>query len=180
MKGHVTWYAGLLLRTIVLMIIFSQYLDQAWVPVPNNMKCRWSKKYKYNCKWQSPPYQRFCQIPLVRHVPRPSHHLDHVDPLRNPHTGADCICLLVLVVLLVFILVLVSVVFVLGKPSRGKSEVFLNIVQKAFAPPPLLFEHLSYFAGGVFSCGEFFKWCPPLYNGQNELPTFKMLYKCRF
>ena len=38
----------------------------------------------------------------------------------------------------------------LGKPSRGKSEVFLNIVQKAFDPPPLLFEHLSYFAGGVF------------------------------
>ena len=38
----------------------------------------------------------------------------------------------------------------LGKPSRGKSDVFLNIVQKAFDPPPLLFEHLSYFAGGVF------------------------------
>ena len=38
----------------------------------------------------------------------------------------------------------------LGKPSRGKSEVFFNIVQKAFDPPPLLFEHLSYFAGGVF------------------------------
>ena len=27
---------------------------------------------------------------------------------------------------------------------------FFNIVQKAFGPPPLLFEHLSYFAGGVF------------------------------
>ena len=27
---------------------------------------------------------------------------------------------------------------------------FLNIVQKAFDPTPLLFEHLSYFAGGVF------------------------------
>ena len=27
---------------------------------------------------------------------------------------------------------------------------FFNIVQKAFDPPPLLFEHLSYFAGGVF------------------------------
>ena len=39
---------------------------------------------------------------------------------------------------------------VLGKPSREKSAVFLNIVQKAFAPPPLSFEHLSYFAGGVF------------------------------
>ena len=39
----------------------------------------------------------------------------------------------------------------LGKPSRGKSDVFLNIVQKAFdPPPPLLFEHLSYFAGGIF------------------------------
>ena len=24
----------------------------------------------------------------------------------------------------------------LGKPSRGKSDVFLNIVQKAFGPPP--------------------------------------------
>ena len=35
----------------------------------------------------------------------------------------------------------------LGKPSCKKSEVFLNIVQKAFDPPPLLFEHLS---GGVF------------------------------
>ena len=38
----------------------------------------------------------------------------------------------------------------LGKPSIKKSAVFLNIVQKAFGPPPLLFEHLSYFAGGVF------------------------------
>ena len=37
----------------------------------------------------------------------------------------------------------------LGKPTCKKSEVFLNIVQKAF-DPPLLFEHLSYFAGGVF------------------------------
>ena len=27
---------------------------------------------------------------------------------------------------------------------------FFNIVQKAFDPPPLLFEHLSYFAGGIF------------------------------
>ena len=43
-----------------------------------------------------------------------------------------------------------NVVFILGKPSFQKSAVFLNIVQKAFAPPPLLFEHLSYFAGGVF------------------------------
>ena len=38
----------------------------------------------------------------------------------------------------------------LGMPSFQKSAVFLNIVQKAFDPPPLLFEHLSYFAGGVF------------------------------
>ena len=30
---------------------------------------------------------------------------------------------------------------VLGKPSRKKSAVFLNIVQKAFDPPPLSFEH---------------------------------------
>ena len=45
----------------------------------------------------------------------------------------------------------------LGKAPFQKSAVFLNIVQKAFDPPPLLFEHLSYFAGGVFSCGEFFK-----------------------
>ena len=44
----------------------------------------------------------------------------------------------------------------LGKPPFQKSAVFFNIVQKAFHPPPLLFEHLSYFAGGVFSCGEFF------------------------
>ena len=40
--------------------------------------------------------------------------------------------------------------FCLGKPTRKKSAVFLNIVQKAFDPLPLLFEHLSYFAGGVF------------------------------
>ena len=40
--------------------------------------------------------------------------------------------------------------FVLGKPTFQKSAVFFNIVQKAFDPPPLLFEHLSYFAGGVF------------------------------
>ena len=38
----------------------------------------------------------------------------------------------------------------LGKPSGKKSAVFFNIVQKAFDPPPPLFEHLSYFAGGVF------------------------------
>ena len=38
----------------------------------------------------------------------------------------------------------------LGMPSAKKSAVFLNIVQKAFDPPPPLFEHLSYFAGGVF------------------------------
>ena len=38
----------------------------------------------------------------------------------------------------------------LGKPSFKKSAVFFNIVQKAFDPPPPLFEHLSYFAGGVF------------------------------
>ena len=38
----------------------------------------------------------------------------------------------------------------LGMPPCKKSAVFLNIVQKAFDPPPLLFEHLSYFAGGVF------------------------------
>ena len=38
----------------------------------------------------------------------------------------------------------------LGKPPFQKSAVFLNIVQKAFDPLPLLFEHLSYFAGGVF------------------------------
>ena len=37
----------------------------------------------------------------------------------------------------------------LGMPSGKKSAVFFNIVQKAF-DPPLLFEHLSYFAGGVF------------------------------
>ena len=38
----------------------------------------------------------------------------------------------------------------LGMPPFQKSAVFFNIVQKAFGPPPLLFEHLSYFAGGVF------------------------------
>ena len=29
----------------------------------------------------------------------------------------------------------------LGKPPCKKSAVFFNIVQKAFDPPPLLFEH---------------------------------------
>ena len=38
----------------------------------------------------------------------------------------------------------------LGMPSFQKNAIFLNIVQKAFDPPPLLFEHLSYFAGCVF------------------------------
>ena len=41
-------------------------------------------------------------------------------------------------------------IYRLGKPPFQKSAVFFNIVQKAFDPPPLLFEHLSYFAGGVF------------------------------
>ena len=49
------------------------------------------------------------------------------------------------------------ILYLLGKPSCKKSAVFFKIVQKAFDPPPPLFEHLSYFAGGVFSCGEFFK-----------------------
>ena len=44
-----------------------------------------------------------------------------------------------------------SVIFeLLGMPPFQKSAVFFNIVQKAFDPPPLLFEHLSYFAGGIF------------------------------
>ena len=34
----------------------------------------------------------------------------------------------------------------LGKPSREKSAVFFNIVQKAFDPPPLSFEHHAEFA----------------------------------
>ena len=29
----------------------------------------------------------------------------------------------------------------LGEPSSARSAVFLNIVQKAFDPPPLRFEH---------------------------------------
>ena len=37
-----------------------------------------------------------------------------------------------------------------GSRHFKKVQFFLNIVQKAFDPPPLLFEHLSYFAGGVF------------------------------
>ena len=37
-----------------------------------------------------------------------------------------------------------------GSPPLRKVQFFFNIVQKAFDPPPLLFEHLSYFAGGVF------------------------------
>ena len=34
----------------------------------------------------------------------------------------------------------------LGKPSREKSAVFFNIVQKAFDPPPLSFDHHAEFA----------------------------------
>ena len=34
----------------------------------------------------------------------------------------------------------------LGKPSFKKSAVFFNIVQKAFDPPPLSFEHHAEFA----------------------------------
>ena len=34
----------------------------------------------------------------------------------------------------------------LGKPSFKKSAVFFNIVQKAFDPPPLSFEHHADFA----------------------------------
>ena len=37
-----------------------------------------------------------------------------------------------------------------GSHPFKKVQFFFNIVQKAFDPPPLLFEHLSYFAGGVF------------------------------
>ena len=39
---------------------------------------------------------------------------------------------------------------VLRDAPLSKKCSFLNIVQKAFDPPPILFEHLSYFAGGVF------------------------------
>ena len=35
----------------------------------------------------------------------------------------------------------ITQVFGLGKPSIKKSAVFFNIVQKAFDPPPLSFEH---------------------------------------
>ena len=53
----------------------------------------------------------------------------------------------------------------LGKPSFKKSAVFFNIVQKAFDPPPPLFEHLSYFAGGVFE-NAFLS----IKNGSNNVP----------
>ena len=40
----------------------------------------------------------------------------------------------------------------LGKPSWEKSAVFFNIVQKAFAPPPLSFEHyVVNFSEGIFT-----------------------------
>ena len=55
-------------------------------------------------------------------------------------------------------------------PSCEKSAVFLNIVQKAFDPPPLLFEHLSYFAGGVF-CSPHLKCC--INVGFREAPCKK-------
>ena len=38
----------------------------------------------------------------------------------------------------------------LGKPSRGKSDVFLNIVQKAFDPPPPFYLNICPILRGVF------------------------------
>ena len=64
----------------------------------------------------------------------------------------------------------------LGMPPFQKSAVFLNIVQRPFAPPPLLFEHLSYFAGGVFVCCMYVV-C--MYGCFCMLYVCCMLYKCR-
>ena len=42
-----------------------------------------------------------------------------------------------------------------------KGSFFEHCSKGLCPPPPLLFEHLSYFAGGVWtSCGDFFRWCP--------------------
>ena len=82
------------------------------------------------------------------------------------------ICIITIIIVIIFITVVIIIIVIIivvhfgtschfghkvatevgvkGKPSRGKCDVFLNIVQKAFDPPPLLFEHLSYFAGGIF------------------------------
>ena len=37
-----------------------------------------------------------------------------------------------------------------GSHSLRKVQFFLKFFKRPFAPPPLSFEHLSYFAGGVF------------------------------
>ena len=47
----------------------------------------------------------------------------------------------------IFLLLVYRNLINLGKPPDKKSAVFFNIVQKAFDPPPIWFEHL---------CGEFF------------------------
>ena len=36
-----------------------------------------------------------------------------------------------------------------GCHHEGKVQFFLTLFKRALTPPPLLFEHLSYFAGGV-------------------------------
>ena len=68
----------------------------------------------------------------------------------------------------------------LGKPPFQKSAVFLNIVQKAFDPPPFYLNICPILQGVFEHHVVIFLDDAPLYNGQNELPTFKMLYKCRF
>ena len=45
---------------------------------------------------------------------------------------------------------LVKLTIIIREAVMREKCSFFNIVQKAFDPPPLLFEHLSYFAGGVF------------------------------
>ena len=37
-----------------------------------------------------------------------------------------------------------------GSPPLKKVQFFLTLFNRPLTPPPLLFEHLSYFAGGVF------------------------------
>ena len=69
---------------------------------------------------------------------------------------------------------------ILREAFVSKKCSFLNIVQKAFDPPPFYLNICPILQGVFFHVGNFLNDAPPLYNGQNELPTFKMLYKCRF
>ena len=63
-----------------------------------------------------------------------------------------------------------------GSPHFKKVQFFWTLFKRPLAPPPLLFEHLSYFAGGVFVCCMYVV-C--MYGCFCMLYVCCMLYKCR-